>query len=203
MRWATIFWRHLLKLLIDKLTLPSLTNLAIRNFYEGVDEWDTDVERMFKRNWPYRTFADFFQRSSCLLLVLHIDYISLPENDLCSLLKLHPFLVELRIREICRKDYDFAPYPLEDDTVFQFRDLITPLLLTTLHAFDHGLASSSPLVPKLENLHFAADGDLFDDVLFWKMVVSRWVPSDTGSHRENTSVSHQGKPQRHFHANVA
>ncbi|KAF5366054.1 hypothetical protein D9758_006600 [Tetrapyrgos nigripes] len=186
---------HLLKLLIDKLTLPSLTTLAIRNFHEEVDKWDhTNMEQIFKGNWPHQSFSDFFQRSACSLSVLHLDYISLSDTDLCSLLKLHPSLVELRIREIRRKDFNFAPYPLfEDDTedriVFQFQDLITPLLLANLHALDHGLASSSPLVPKLENLHFTADGDLFDDVLFWKMVVSRWVPnSDTSSRGENAAT---------------
>ncbi|KAF5365930.1 hypothetical protein D9758_006589 [Tetrapyrgos nigripes] len=179
---------HLLKLLIDKLTLPSLTTLAIKNLHKRVD--DDSVERMFKGNWPHQAFADFFQRSACSLSALHLDHISLPDTDLCSLLKLHPCLIELRVREIRRKDYDFAPYPLDDGTVFQFQDLITPLLLTTLHAFNHGLTSSSPLVPKLQNLYFAADGDLFDDVLFWKMVVSRWVPnSDTSSCRENASAS--------------
>ncbi|KAF5328292.1 hypothetical protein D9758_018173 [Tetrapyrgos nigripes] len=151
------------------------------------------MERMFKGNWPHQSFSDFSQRSACSLSALHLDYISLSDTDLCSLLKLQPFLVELRVREIRRKDYNFARYTFDDRTVFQFQDLITPLLLTTLHAFDRGLASSSPLVPKLENLHFAADGDLFDDVLFWKMVVSRWVPnSDAGSRRENASASATG-----------
>ncbi|KAF5332395.1 hypothetical protein D9758_017373 [Tetrapyrgos nigripes] len=169
-----------------------------RNFNEGMDRWDTHVERIFKGDWPDQSFSDFFQRSACSLSALHLDYISLPDTDLCSLLELQPSLIELRVREIRRKDYDFAHYPLcedgtEDEIVFRFHDLITPLLLTTLHAFDHGLASSSPLVPKLENLHFAADGDLFDDELFWKMAVSRWVPdSDTGSRRENASASATG-----------
>ncbi|KAF5337978.1 hypothetical protein D9758_014321 [Tetrapyrgos nigripes] len=166
-----------LKMLVEKLTLPSLTTLMITN-----QVYDRDLESpesMFKGVWPPQSFSDFFQRSGCSLTALHLDYISIPDRELIALLRLNPSLVELRVKEICRKDYDFAAIEsrrrrrrrrkrglLPDGPFFKFEDIIAPLLLTSLHAYNHGLTSTSPLVPKLERLRFVADGFLFDDELF-------------------------------------
>ncbi|KAF5364607.1 hypothetical protein D9758_005516 [Tetrapyrgos nigripes] len=162
----------LLKALMEQLTFPSLTNLTIKDVHcKGDDE-----SYFFMGVWPRQTSADFLGRSGCSLQSLHLHQISLADEDLIALLMLNTSLVELQIKEICRAEYNFARCPTANGTIFEFKDIITPKLLTALHAYDNGLALSSPLVPKLESLHFVADGDLFDDELFWKMVMSRWLP---------------------------
>ncbi|KAF5331768.1 hypothetical protein D9758_016628 [Tetrapyrgos nigripes] len=125
---------NFLKLLIDNITLPSLTTLTIANM-SSLPEL-----KMFKGAWPHQSFSDLFQRSGpgCSLLALHLDDISLPDKDLVALLGLSPYLTELRVKELRRVEYNFTGYP------FQFQDVISPLFLTSLHAYDHG---SSPLVP--------------------------------------------------------
>ncbi|KAF5365936.1 hypothetical protein D9758_006586 [Tetrapyrgos nigripes] len=157
--------RNLLEMIITNLTLPSLSTLTIINKVEVVS-W------IYKGIWPHQTFSDLFQCSGCSLTALHLEFVPLSDKDLIAFLRLNPLLVELRLKEIYRKGYDFSRV----EPRFQFPDIITPRFLTALHSYNHGLALSSPLVPKLESLDFTVDRDLFDDELFWKMVVSRWIP---------------------------
>ncbi|KAF5334036.1 hypothetical protein D9758_017410 [Tetrapyrgos nigripes] len=141
--------RNLLEMIITNLTLPSLSTLTIINKVEVVS-W------IYKGIWPHQTSPPRIrpalrQRPHCFPQAL---------------------LVELRLKEIYRKGYDFS----QVEPRFQFPDIVTPRFLTALHLYNHGLALSSPLVPKLESPDFTVDRDLFDDELFWKMVASRWIP---------------------------
>ncbi|KAF5364580.1 hypothetical protein D9758_005523 [Tetrapyrgos nigripes] len=107
----------------------------------------------------------FFERSQRSLRKLRLDWISLSDKDVISLLRLNPTLEELCIREIRRKAYAFAEWVTpRTPAAFEFQDIITPSLLNALHVYNHvGSAFSPPLVSRLEKLDFAADGELFDD----------------------------------------
>ncbi|KAF5364561.1 hypothetical protein D9758_005500 [Tetrapyrgos nigripes] len=133
--------------LVDKLILPSLEKLTITNPYR------TRPCTFFKGPWPSDTFTRFFQRSGCSLTVLRLNRISLSHEDVITLLKLNPALVELSIQEIHRNSYNFSGYTVpgsDSDSDFVFKDIITPSLLTALHAYNHGMSPfSPPLVPSL------------------------------------------------------
>ncbi|KAF5369046.1 hypothetical protein D9758_003098 [Tetrapyrgos nigripes] len=162
---------NLLTVLLDNLTLPSLATLAITNHVQDVEF------EIFKGVWPHEAIHNFMERSACLLLTLRLDQISLSDRDLIGLLRLTPSLVEFRVKEIYREDYNFTRCPAPDGTIFKYEDTLTSLFLSALHAYayNHGIASP-PLVPKLKRLELVADGNLFDDDLFSRMVVSRWIP---------------------------
>ncbi|KAK7455194.1 hypothetical protein VKT23_011067 [Stygiomarasmius scandens] len=157
--------KNVLGILMKGLTLPSLKVLSISH------------EKSSPSIWPREEIISLFERSKCSLTTLHLDHISVPHSDIITFLQLNPALTELRLKEIRRKLFDFRTYKMGDGNVFRFADVISPALLTALHAYKCGMDSlSSPLVPKLERLEFVADGDLFDDRLFLDMVVSRWIP---------------------------
>ncbi|THU84625.1 hypothetical protein K435DRAFT_400094 [Dendrothele bispora CBS 962.96] len=167
---------NMLQLLINCLTLPSLTKLTIASFLHLEPD---DPDNVFQGQWARDEFERFFQRSGCTITYLRLEKISIPYQDLQALFKLTPSLVELVIEDLQRKVCDVSKVTACYNATFEFQDIISPMFLRMLHVSNHrgALQGSLPLVPKLEKIELTADGDFFNDQAFLDMVISRWTPS--------------------------
>ncbi|KAE9401164.1 hypothetical protein BT96DRAFT_974930 [Gymnopus androsaceus JB14] len=110
---------------------------------------------------PGPSIAAFLKRSRFNLTVLSLTYVYISDDELLSLLRDMPSVVDLKANS--------------ESMVFP----VTPTFISSLHAFRQPHSHcSSPLLPNLERISLLARTDVdFDEVAFVEMITSRWVPN--------------------------
>jgi len=145
--------------LLASLTLPMLNAIILRpsTIFDG------------SKNRSLHALGTFIHRSGCRLTTLAIEKFNVSDTQVLSLLEDLPTLVNLSIHEI-------------PSTVFVSKattiPIVTQKFLQCLHSYGFGIYrnSSSPLLPKLQQLSLGVRGTWFNEELFVGMVISRWFP---------------------------